>query len=67
MTLGNVYSDQYALRRRYIIEEHKPLITSIEEIILSPSDEDTAALLRSFNEDGVHAIWQKNNPIQSKV
>ena len=49
----------YAERRKFIKDEFEPLLFFLEEASLAPGDEDTAELLRSFNEESVHRIWQK--------
>lgn len=49
----------YAERRSYIWGEFSPLLDHLEGKDLRPLDESTSAILKSFDEESVHAVWQK--------
>ncbi|MCY2562315.1 abortive infection family protein [Klebsiella pneumoniae] len=49
----------YAERRTYIWEEFSPLLDFIEGKNRAPADEVITDALKSFNADGVHAVWTK--------
>ena len=49
----------YAQRRAYIWEEFTPLLDFIEGKNRAPADEVITDALKSFNTDGVHAVWSK--------
>ncbi len=49
----------YAERRSYIWGEFTPLLDHLEGKDLRPLDKSTSATLKSFNEESVHAVWQK--------
>ena len=49
----------YAERRSYIWDEFTPLLDSLEGKDFRPLDESTSAILKSFDEESVHAVWQK--------
>ncbi|MGZ8241353.1 MAG: abortive infection family protein [Methylobacter sp.] len=49
----------YSERRRYIWGEFSPLLDHLERKELRPLDVSTSATLKSFDEESVHAVWQK--------
>ena len=49
----------YAERLKYIWDEFTPLLDSLEGKDLRPLDESTSATLKFFDEESVHAVWQK--------
>ncbi len=49
----------YADRRIFIYNEFRPLFDHLEGKSFRPLDESTSATLKSFDEEGVHAVWQK--------
>lgn len=49
----------YAERRALISSAFTPLIDHLEGANKSPADESTTDQLTSFDEGGVHAVWQK--------
>ncbi|MFI3219968.1 MAG: abortive infection family protein [Methylococcales bacterium] len=51
--------DNYAERRAYIWEEFSPLLSHLEGKGTRPIDTNASILLKAFNEENVHAVWQK--------
>jgi hypothetical protein len=49
----------YAERRTYIWQEFGPLIEYLEGKGRRPLDQQTSEALKTFDENGVHAVWQK--------
>ncbi|MFJ5366748.1 abortive infection family protein [Pectobacterium punjabense] len=49
----------YAERRIHIWDEFRPLLDYLEGKNSVPADEVITDALKSFNEDGVHAVWLK--------
>ena len=49
----------YAERREYIYSEFSPLLDFLEQTQASPSDPSISDGLRRFDEENVHAIWEK--------
>jgi len=49
----------YAERRAFIYEEFVPLLDYLEGKSSAPSDSTISDVLKSFDEDGVHAVWSK--------
>ncbi|MCY9848227.1 abortive infection family protein [Pectobacterium jejuense] len=52
-------TDGYAPRSEIIWTEFQPLLDFIEGKNSAPADEAITDALRSFSEDGVHAVWAK--------
>lgn len=49
----------YAERRQLISLAFTPLIDELEGRFAAPGDEPASDVLRTFDADGVHAVWQK--------
>jgi len=49
----------YAERRKFIWREFSPLIDHLEGKDRRPLDEQTTLALKAFNEESVHAMWQR--------
>ncbi|WP_435609829.1 abortive infection family protein [Pseudomonas knackmussii] len=52
-------SPQYEGRRVFIWQSFEPLLDQIEGKGRRPLDDEASAVLKQFNEDGVHAAWAK--------
>jgi hypothetical protein len=52
-------SDTWAGRKKYIAEAFTPLISYLEDRNRSPADQVTSDSLTTFDEDGVHSVWEK--------
>lgn len=51
--------ETYAERRDFIYDGFRPLLDYLEQGDLSPSDVAISDGLKSFNEEGVHAVWAR--------
>ena len=49
----------YAERRQIISDSFTPLIDQLEGLNSAPGDPDVSATLKTFDADGVHAVWTK--------
>ncbi|MFZ2725955.1 MAG: abortive infection family protein [Methylococcaceae bacterium] len=49
----------YSERRQYIWQEFLPLLDFLENKGTRPVDANTSKLLKAFDEQNVHAVWQK--------
>lgn len=49
----------YAERRQFLWTEFRPLFDHLEDRNKKPADDSISDRLKSFNTDGVHAVWAK--------
>ncbi|MEZ5759091.1 MAG: abortive infection family protein [Emcibacteraceae bacterium] len=49
----------YADRRTFIYDTFQPLLDFVEGRNTAPADKSISEMLKTFNEDSVHAVWEK--------